>query len=159
MELEMRPWNATVFLPLWPVKYKLPAVKGRWQTGLRRFFLVCARHLPLTSWPLTRWVKLKLITAGTLSEKENVVPTWTFFLALIRASFLPKRQVERDWWTELILGGTRETGRARMLDEPPPPARVDGGLVYAYATPCSSLAPTMCFGAPAVMVLPETATE
>ena len=81
---------------LWPMKDKVATVTVRWQLLLRRFFLVCATHLPLSLRRLTRWTKLKLIAAGTLSEKENVVPTEAFLFALIRASLLPSRQVERD---------------------------------------------------------------
>ena len=90
----MRPWKATLFVPLWPMNDKVPAATVRLQPGLRRFFLVCATHLPLILRPLTRWAKLKLIAAGTFSEKENVVPTGAFFFALICASLRPKRHVE-----------------------------------------------------------------
>ena len=90
----MRPRKTTWFVPLWPMKDNVPAVTVRWQVRLRRFFLVCPTHLPLTLRRLTRWAKLKLITAGTFSEKEKVVPTGAFFFALICASLRPKRQVE-----------------------------------------------------------------
>jgi hypothetical protein len=90
----MRPWNLTLFVPLRPVKDKAPAVTVRLQAGLRRFFLLCATHLPLTL-RRTSWVKLKLIAACSFSEKENVVPTGGFFFfALICASLLPSRQME-----------------------------------------------------------------
>jgi hypothetical protein len=49
---ETRPWNATLLVPLWPVKVSLPAVTAR----------------------LPPWVKLNVTVAGSLSENEKVVP-------------------------------------------------------------------------------------
>jgi hypothetical protein len=41
----MRPWNATSFLPAWPVKLSAPRFTVSWQAGLWRFRWVCATHL------------------------------------------------------------------------------------------------------------------
>src|SRR5262249_50605281 len=56
---EMRPWNATLLVPLWPAKLSLPA-----GTVLLR--------------PPTRRAKLKVTVACSLSENEKVVPIGAF---------------------------------------------------------------------------------
>src|ERR1700678_231463 len=100
----MRPWNATSSVPLWPAKESVPAVTVCPQAGLRRFFSLCATHLPLTLRPLTRWVKLKVTVACSLSENEKVVPVGVF-AALMRASRLPSRHLVVDWRASCTTGG------------------------------------------------------
>jgi hypothetical protein len=74
-EREIRPWKATLFNPLWPMKESVPCVTVRLQLLLCRFRLVWGTQLPPTRRPATCWVKAKLTTACWLRTNLNVVPT------------------------------------------------------------------------------------
>src|SRR5580704_16381286 len=100
----MRPWNATLLVPLWPAKESVPATAVRLQAAIRRFFSVCATHVPPTLRPPMRWVKLKVTVACSLSENQKVVPVGVF-ARLTRASRLPSRHLVVDWRTCRTTGG------------------------------------------------------
>jgi hypothetical protein len=103
---EMRPWNKTLLVALWPVKLSVPAVTVYPHTLRAALLWVLARHLLSTLRPLRRWVKLNVTTAGSLSEKEKVVPTGGFLgRRMIRASLLPPRQTRFDCVTSASAGG------------------------------------------------------
>jgi hypothetical protein len=64
-----------LLIPVWPVKDMVASVTIRLQDGRRRLARVRGAHPCPTFRPLSERVKLKVTTACSLSENENVVPT------------------------------------------------------------------------------------
>ncbi len=107
---DSRPWKTTLLVALWPLKDSRPAVTVRVQALRVAFLRLLATHFRPTLRPPTRWLKLKVTVAGSFSAKEKVVPTGGLRLErlcgeLMRAGFLPSRQVALDCVTSVMFGG------------------------------------------------------
>src|SRR4051812_3436506 len=101
----MRPWKVTRLVPVWPLIESLPRITVRLQLGRLRFFRVVATQRPLTLRPPIFWVKVNAMVVGSSTVSEKTVPTGADFFAR-PASFLPPRQVRRDWLRLVSTGAT-----------------------------------------------------